>query len=134
MRRVKEIFDQRFQNWNIELPAEALEARRRGKICIRGWAIWYLFDEDDQGGYLDYYSSHRMTDDSHVRIYADGTIASLPAVQGFRRGSNDPEEDARLDAEYRAENQRVVAMLEAKGFGISGDEPALVQINRHLRQ
>ncbi len=41
----------------------------------------------------------------------------------MRLASEDPEEDARLEAEYYAENQRVARMLEAKGFGTEGDEP-----------
>lgn len=35
--------------------------------------------------------------------------------------------------EYLAENQRVAEMLQAKGFGIEGDEPGGVQMNRALR-
>jgi len=134
MRTVKDIFDERFRPWGIELPAENLAVRRRGKICSRGWAIWYLFGQDEKGEYLDYYASHRMTDDVHVRVYSDGSTESLPAIQGMRIASDDPEEDARLEAEYRAKNKRIVAMLEAKGFGVTGDEPMGVQVNRFLRQ
>ena len=106
--------------------------RRRGKIVEAGWAIWYLFGLDEKGEYLDYYASHRMTSDEHVRIYADGEVEALPTIADFRMASQDPEEDARLEAEYYAENQRVARMLEAKGFGIEGDEPGGVQMNRFL--
>lgn len=73
-----------------------------------------------------------MTEDRHVRIYADGRVEYLPTIAGMRLASEDAEEDARLQAEYRAENERIARMLEAKGFGIEGDEPGGVQINRFL--
>jgi hypothetical protein len=38
-----------------------------------------------------------------------------------------------MEAEYQAENQRVAEILEAKGFGVQGDEPGGVQINQFLR-
>ena len=95
-------------------------------------AIWYLFGSDENGEYLDYYASHRMTEDSYVRIYVDGHEEYLPEIVGMRLASEDPEEDARLEAEYYAENQRVARMLEAKGFEAEGDEPGGVQMNRFL--
>ncbi len=133
MNEIKSQFDSAFSPWEISLPAEALAIRSRGKIVNSGWAIWYLFGSDDKGEYLDYYASHRMTDDRHVRIYASGKNLQLPTVSSFRPVSDDPDEDARLQAEYLAENQRVAEMLEAKGFGIEGDEPGGVQMNRALR-
>jgi len=56
----------------------------------------------------------------------------VPAIAGLRLCSKDPEEDARLKAEYCAENQRVARLLEEKGFDLTGDEPGGVQINRFL--
>jgi hypothetical protein len=57
-----------------------------------------------------------MTEDSHVRIYADGKVESLAALCGFRIRSNDPEEDKRLVKEYYEHNEKVRKMLEKKGF------------------
>ena len=133
MNEIKSQFDSAFSPWEISLPAEALATRSRGKIIKSGWAIWYLFGSDDKGEYLDYYASHRMTDDRHVRIYASGENLELPTIWMFCPASDDPNEDARLHAEYLAENQRVAEMLQAKGFGIEGDEPGGVQMNRALR-
>lgn len=130
---MKSRFDETFSVWNIRLPPEDVASRRRGKIMEAGWAIWYLFGSDENGEYLDYYASHRMTEDRHVRIHADDHIEYLPTIAGMRRASEDPEEDARLKAEYLVENQRIARMLEEKGFGIEGDEPGGVQINRVLR-
>ncbi len=131
MNEIKSQFDSAFSTWEISLPVEALATRSGGKIVKSGWAIWYLFGSE--GEYLDYYASHRMTDDRHVRIYESGENLDLPAVSTFRPSSQDPDEDARLEAEYLAENQRVAELLEAKGFGLEGDEPGGVQINRVLR-
>ena len=73
-----------------------------------------------------------MTTDRHVRIYEDGSQKRLPTVSTMRPASRDPEEDARLAAEHFAENSRVAAMIAGKGFGMEGDEPGGVQINRYL--
>jgi hypothetical protein len=74
-----------------------------------------------------------MTDDRHVRLREDGTEEYLPTVWTMRLVYPDPEEDARQEAKFLAENRRVAAMLEEKGFGMEGDEPGGVQINRYLR-
>ena len=39
----------------------------------------------------------------------------------------------RLEAEYLGHNRRVGRTLKEKGFGVAGDEPLNVQVNRHLR-
>ena len=133
MNEIKSQFDSAFSTWEISLPVEALATRSGGKIVKSGWAIWYLFGSDDKGEYLDYYASHRMTDDRHIRIYASGENLELPTMWLFCPRSDDPAEDARLQAEYFAENRRVDEILQAKGFGIEGDEPGGVQMNRALR-
>lgn len=133
MDRALEEFSREFSDWAIHLPQEDVAQRRRGRINHEGWAIWYLFGVDDRGEYLDYYAAHRMTNDRHVRIYADGEQEHLPTIQSFRRCSDDPAEDQRLEAEFIAENQRVAALLEAKGFGLDGSQPTSVAINRFVR-
>lgn len=125
-------FNQRFAKWSIALPKDAVTQRTRGRIDNSGWTIWFLFGIDESGEYLDYYSSHRMVDDEHVRIRTDGSEETLPTISSMREGSKDPDVDARLDNEFVAENQRVSKILKAKGFGIDGDESLNVQINRAL--
>ena len=133
MGSIEQRFERTFAHWDIALPPEGVTERRRGKIFAGGWAIWYLFGSDEQGGYLDYYASHCMTDDRHVRLREGGLTEHLPAIRTFRIVSPDPVEDARLKAEYLEHNRRVGRMLREKGFGVAGDEPLSVQINRHLR-
>lgn len=73
-----------------------------------------------------------MCSDDHTRLYADGGSEDPDVIMQFRRSSFDPVEDARLAAAFFAENQRIAAMLEAKGSGLAGDEPGGVQMNRYL--
>ena len=103
-----------FANWEIELPVEAVTNRQRGQITQAGWIIWYVFGEDESGDYLDFYAMHRMTNDRHERIYTDGRTESLETQRDMRRASNDPEEDARLEAEYYEHNRRVSRELDEK--------------------
>lgn len=116
--RIKLLFAESFAMWGICLPEEDVVNRQRGKIDKAGWAIWYLFGSDEKGEYLDYYASHRMTNDRHVRIYADGRSETLRAISEYHLVSQDPKENDRLKAEYYAENRRVAEMLQAKGFGL----------------
>ncbi len=122
-------FNRFFETWSIELPKEAVKNRQRGKIVKSGWTIWYLFGTDEAGDYLDYYASHRMTNDRHVRLYANGSSTGLNSYCSIRRVSDDPEEDRRLENEFWERNERVSRELEAKGFGLEGDEHPSTIIN-----
>ena len=132
MDKIRERFNRDFSNWDIYLPRDAITRRDRGKIVKGGWVIWYCFGKDSQGEYLDYYSSHRMTDDRHTRVYEDGHIEDLPTIISMYRVTQDPEESARIKADFYARNQEVTAMLAEKGFGLSANDPGGVQINRYL--
>ena len=125
-------FNTSFETWSIELPEEAVKKRQRGKIVKSGWTIWYLFGRDEAGDYFDYYASHRMTNDRHVRLYADGSSKGLDSYRSMRRVSDDPEEDRRLENEFWEHNERVSRELEPKGFGLEGDEHPSTIINRVL--
>ena len=59
-----------------------------------------------------------MTGTSGFMLMASASY--LPTIHEFRLCSKDPEEDARLEAEYYAENQKVSRMLDEKGFGLRG--------------
>lgn len=115
METIAETFANRFAHWNITIPKENLENRENGFIQEAGWLIQYCFGVDN-GEYLDYYAAHRMTEDSHVRIYQDGQVEQLPALYGIRIVKKDPEEDKRLEEEYYRHNREVTRMLARKGF------------------
>ena len=107
-------FNRYFSNWGIELPAEAVANRQRGKITQAGWSIQWLFGSDGVDEYLDFYATHRMTNNRHERIYADGRTEALETQREMRPVSSDPEEDARLEEEYYEHNRRVSRELRAK--------------------
>ena len=130
MRRIEAQFNESFRNWHIRLPREAIKARQRGKIVEAGWTIWFLFGADASGEYLDYYSSHRMTNDSHVRLYDDGRVEGLESLWDMHSTSDDPDEAARLEDEFWDHNERVARLLEDKGFGLQGDEHGSAIVRR----
>lgn len=116
MKFVADTFAKHFAHWKITLSEEDLKDRRSGYIQEAGWLIQYCFGKDETGEYLDYYAAHRMTDDSHVRIYADGSEESHPALSSIYLVSEDPVEAKRLKDEYYARNREVSKMLSLKGF------------------
>lgn len=113
---ISEIFNKHFCHWGITLPEESTKNRESGYIQDAGWLIQYCFGEDENGDYLDYYAAHRMTDDSQVRIYANGKVENLPALEGMFLTSEDPIEAKRLEEEHDERNRKVLEMLVRKGF------------------
>jgi len=116
------VFAEAMSYWGHQLPAEDVIHRRRGTLGggdgDYGWGdtVKYLFGSDEQGEYVDYYLCHRLAGDRHGRIYEDGSTKDLPTIPTGRCGSSDPVEDARLEAESRAEYEQIIAMLRAKDF------------------
>lgn len=115
-RKIADTFAERFAYWKITLPEKDIETRSSGYIQEAGWLIQYCFVKDETGEYLDYYAAHRMTDDSHVRIYEDGRKENLPSLFSIRLISKDPVKDKQLEDEYYEHNRRVVELLAEKGF------------------
>jgi hypothetical protein len=72
MNHIAQAFREDFAHWDLEIPPELLASRAPGYIQAAGWLIQFVFGSDSRGEYLDYYASHRLTDDSHVRLYANG--------------------------------------------------------------
>jgi len=128
---LKFIFAKHYGPWGLFLPEADVVARRQGKICEAGWAIWYKFGKDEDGEFLDYYSSHRMTSDSHGRIHEDGRIDSLDAIASIRPASMDPVRDAELEKSFLKKSRKIADDLKAKGFTMDGDEPGAVQMIRN---
>ncbi len=83
-----------------------------------GWSITYIFDEDEQGKYLDFYASHRMTNPRHCRIRENGELEGLP---GYREMYSYPEnateeEKKKAEEEYFRHNRKVGEELRRKGL------------------
>ena len=129
--RIAAHFNQRFAHWGIQLPPADLAQRRRGQLSQSGWCIWYLFDADEQGDYLDYYAHHPVSGDEHRRLRANGGRECLPALQWPDPERDDPAETPCESRALRAENLRIAALLTAKGFGIPAGAPGVpVRIRR----
>lgn len=129
---IEEQFNQRFGSRRIRLPPEDIALRRRGRLRGLGQIVWYLFGADKQGEYLDYYTVGSWGGDEHVRLRDHRRPKTLPSLKWAYSHSDDPEEAARIAAEFYAENQRVRGMLTAKGFGLEGDESGGTLVNHHL--
>jgi len=116
MNRIAQAFRADFANWGLEIPPGLLASREPGFIQADGWLIQFTFGSDSRGEYLDYYASHRMTDDSHVRLYETGRRQRLASLASLFVTSPDPREARRLEAAYLRRNRRIARKLAAKGF------------------
>ena len=114
-------FEERFEYWKITIPAEDIATRRRGEIVgEHGWYVQYLFGADEHGEYVDYYASHRMTDDEHRRLRPNGSVEDLPiVVSAYIYREEIPGDRERAEGEYLEENRRAAELLDAKGFGLT---------------
>ena len=132
MDRIESEFNGDFAHWDICLPPEAVASRQAGRIVKSGWTIWYAFGSDDGADYLDYYASHRMTNDRHVRLYADGRVEGLEAISEMYAVPEDPDEAAEAKADFHARNRDVRRMLDEKGFTLEGVVHPSVAVNHYL--
>ena len=100
-----------------------------------GWTIWTVLGEEDGREYLDYYAMNRMTDDRHVRLYADGEEAGLSAISGmYATPQNATEaEEAAARAKHFERNQSVEKLLEEKGFVMTDKAHGSAIVNRFLQ-
>lgn len=118
MDNLAQIFEAYFGQWDIRLPAEAVATRQPGRLAAGGWTIHYLFGRDERGEYLDFYATHRMTNDRHVRIRASGETEMLPAIVDEIVYPPDATDEQRrqIEQEYRRHNIEVSDALRRKGF------------------
>ena len=124
-------FKDYFSRWEITLPSEAVENRDSGMIVQLGWTVFFLFGIEDDVEYLDFYASHRMTNDRHHRFYADGREDWLDSYEtGYQVGET-AEETETNRREFYEYNRMVGKLLEEKGF-VSGDAHASHNVNSWL--
>lgn len=110
---IAEAFAGHFVPWGLTLPVDDLRNRRRGRIWRYGWNVQYLFGSDSNGEYLEYYATHRMTNDSHVRIDQSGESTGLEALSDVMYISKEGERE-RLEEH----DKRVAQELREKGFDV----------------
>lgn len=135
--QLRQRFNRSFARWGIELPMDALSPGVVWLIVQQGWTIWTLFNVGAGAGreHLDYYAMHRMTNDRHVRLYADGEEEGLPAIAesyAIPPGATEAEQEA-LQAKYFEENQAVEKLLEEKGFVMTDQAHTSAAVNRYLQ-
>ncbi len=133
--QIQQRFNRAFAHWEIKLPDEAMPLGVVWIIVEQGWTIWTRFDVEDGCEHLDYYAMHRMTNDRHVRLYADGKEESLPAISSicsYPEDATEAEKEAAQD-EYFAHNQAVEKLLEEKGFVMTDQAHFSARINRYLQ-
>jgi len=112
---IKAAFDTYFAHWGITLPERALETRASGVLRAAGWHIRYRFGQEGGRDYLDFYATHRMTNDRHVRIDSDGQVTHLEAMLDFfSYDPNVPGDKERAEREYTAHNRRVARLIAEK--------------------
>ena len=119
MDKIRDFFEKTFSNWNIKFP----DTNDNGFITESGWLIQYCFGEKNGEKYFDYYATHRMTDDDHIRIYEDGHTENLPTYwSSYLTDTPEPEQirSERLKKygkeAYEEHNKSVTDMLIKKGF------------------
>lgn len=109
--RLEESFARHFEHWQIFLPVDDCQHRRAGSIHRKGWTINYQFGHQGEREFIDYFATHRMTNDRLVRIWEDGTTESLGYCQPFYTAGDEEARQA-----YLEHNRRFYQMVEEKGL------------------
>lgn len=90
-RRIAQAFNEYFATFGIRLdPDDMVPGSRRTIRDPSGWAITFRVDHDADGRpVLEFYATHRRTNDRHVRIDADGNGEHLEALSEIMFVSSD---------------------------------------------
>lgn len=83
-RRIADTFNAYFDRFDIRItPGDVVVGILR-TIRQEGWAISYRVDPDPAGlPTLEFYATHRRTNDRHVAIAADGSLDHLDAIKEY---------------------------------------------------
>jgi hypothetical protein len=111
LENIKRVFDEEFRRWDITLPEDELLERGKGSIAKAGWSINYRFGVEDGTEYVEYFASHRMTNDTLKRIYEDGRREVVGYCQVFH-AANDPE----AERNYFAHNREFYEEVKSRGL------------------
>lgn len=118
---IRNIFKERFINFDILLPDLDVINRTSGTIMKRTWMIKYRFGKEGEREYCEYYANTRfVSGDEHVKIYEDGEQVDLPSLSSGYCYKPGKEEEARI--EYEKEYQKIFQELTGEG-GILEDGP-----------
>jgi hypothetical protein len=122
-------FNAYFAHFDIRIGPDEVVAGTRREIRERGWRILLKIVPDDSGlPSLEFYATHRMTNDRHARIWADGHLEHLDAIEElYAYDPNVPGAKEAAHEAYLMHNRRVAEQLRASGLYPEGD------INAYLR-
>jgi hypothetical protein len=105
-------------------PAKGFVRQRSGSGLVR-----YVFGEDEKGGFLEFYSFHRIWGDLHARIYEDGTVEGLDVLDTTLPTTGNRDEDRRRAEAQNGRNQRLLRELDDAGLLADGPVPVSFTIN-----
>jgi len=110
-RRIAAAFNDYFANFGIGIaPDEVIVGSRRTIRDGSGWAITYRVDRDASGApSLEFYATHRRTNDRHVLISADGELEHLEALSDWVIVDSD-------NSDVQNGNDAIERRLEARGI------------------
>jgi hypothetical protein len=112
---IEEITVALFANLDIPLTPEMLSGFRSGYINFKGWDMSFVLGENpEKGPFLATLSSHRMSGESHRRLYASGEIEDLPA-SGMTLFDPDLTEEEQQAADEEKEKE-MMEQLRLSGF------------------
>ena len=127
--RIAAAFNARFVQFEISIRPKDVVLGARRMIGERGWHIRLRVDPDDAGlPSLEYYATHRMTSDEHVRIRADGHVENLDAIwEAYGYDATVPGSEQAARERYIEHNREVADRLRERSLYPDGD------INAFLR-
>ena len=119
---IEQRFAEYFANWDLRLPEGTVEREEPGVIQGGGWTIRYVFGTDAEGPFLEFYATHRMTNDTRVRIYSSGEMKALEALETmYAYDAKIPGDRERAADESRRRNNRIAKELEDLGLYPEGN-------------
>ena len=117
-RRIVEAFNAYFGRFGIRIEPEDVIVGSRRTIGKDGWAITYRIDGDAAGiACLEFYATHRMTNDRHVAISADGQLEHRDSIREML--IFDPKTPGSQEAaaeEFHTHNQAIAKQLQDRGL------------------
>src|SRR5687767_7276645 len=111
LKTIKQTFDLKYAAWELVLPEASLRDRSAGSINKNGWLIKYQYGSQHGQDYLEYFATHRMTNDTLNRIHADGREEILGYCQEFYEANNKQAEQA-----YSEHNRKFYEEVKRKGL------------------
>lgn len=119
-RRIAEVFNDYFVNFDIRISPEDVDAgsRRTIRDSTSGWAVTYRVDRDAAGVLnLEFYATNRRTNDRHVLISGDGQCELLDAVSELVISNSDNAVD-----DFEDRNEVIARQLRDRGLYPHGQD------------